>query len=326
MTALVTYKRIYQLSVGVINEGAFVPFTSIESPHHMEFKSKEKIPNKGRYLNGAKIRLYNIGLDNINQLKYKGASIILRAGWQYQDGLNLPPDLTEIVFIGDIVNVNTKQEGGDKVTTVEVYEGWNSTILEMSKSPVLIGKGLTAKQAFEQIKTHFTIPFIINFKSMDSLVTKKPCQIPYELPDALDWMCKNFSGREEGENGQPDTVRRLTWFYHRNRIYITDRLPRQGQFRGFFQTHTIQRGRIKDSPEVGQDTKVLTKGFEDEGTRYLKFTSYLHPEVKLFDSVKLESVDYDDLGGEDFVVTEVEHNLSYDGDYWDTTITARSEE
>ncbi|EDL53761.1 hypothetical protein VSAK1_26335 [Vibrio mediterranei AK1] len=320
MSSLVTYNRLYSIDVGVIRDGSFTTFTSIESPHHIEFKSQEQIPTKGTSFNPARARLFNIGKDNIDFCSYKGASVVIRAGWEYDDGLRLTNDLMETVYIGDIIETYTEQEGGDVVTTLELQEGWNHVVDQFIDKPITIGQGQTAREAFLTVSSSFpNIPMVINFESMNNQIAIKPFETPPSLAASLNQLIKKFSKGDPTTN----TWIRITWFFHKGRIYVVDRMPTAGAIRGFYRRHEIPRGRIKGNPRVGVDQTKLTKGFKNGGVKTIELKTYLIPEMSILDTIVLDPADYDDLGGTEYVVTEMSHHLEYDGDAWDTTIKAR---
>ncbi|TOA17891.1 hypothetical protein CGK32_22960 [Vibrio parahaemolyticus] len=318
-----TYNRVYQLQVGVIDysDGGFTPFVSIESPHHMEFSSDEQVTSSGVNFNPAKVKLYNIGEDNINFLSYEGAVVVLKAGWEFDSGKILDATATDLVYVGDIVNVNTEYQGnGDVVTIVDCREGWN---VSLTNKDAQVTKGMTKEQAFKYMSGIHGIPFVVNFEKMDEKIVKKDVvDLPKRLHDAMDYLCKKASvAATEQHQGV-----RVTWFYYNGKVYVTDRLPTAAALNGTKRKHTVGRDRIKGTPRVGRDKKVLTRGQTNPAVKTLQVTAYLQSQMSLLDVVELEKVDSDELGGGDYIITQLKHRLSYEGDYWDTTFVARGVE
>lgn len=110
MTTLFNRKVLFEVGTGKVNDSLL-----FSSELRIEFeieKTRESNANLGR------VAIFNLSPDSIRYALNEGKRYILRAGYE---GLNESP-LLGIISNGDIVNVSTKQDGTDRVTSFQLSE------------------------------------------------------------------------------------------------------------------------------------------------------------------------------------------------------------
>jgi hypothetical protein len=78
-------------------------------------KTSEPSPNK------AEIKIYNLNQDSINELHKKGSVVALEVG--YYSNLDDKDPVSELIFKGDLMKIETTKAGGDYITTLETGDG-----------------------------------------------------------------------------------------------------------------------------------------------------------------------------------------------------------
>ena len=112
-------------------------------------KSNESNPNT------AKINIWNLNNNSIGLIEEDGQRLILEVGYE---GLSVLNRLTgkieqiptkEILSIGDIQHVETKRNGPDRITTIEIGDGEKA--LNDSKLDKSFPAGVTKKQVVDEL-------------------------------------------------------------------------------------------------------------------------------------------------------------------------------
>ncbi len=333
------FERQYQILVGVKSGSSFDIVAVIEPEHHIELSVREEIPNEGSSLSPCEINLYNIGRENIQAFSRKGLTVVVKAGYRYDQGLTNVPDSGSVVYEGDIIDVYHQNTGVDVVSTLVCQEGHHSAIQAVLSKPITFDAGYSILDAFKDVLEKTPYTYHINFEGKDELKFKKGYTAQGQIIKVLDEMCRKFSAALNAKvnppkKGQPSVTvsktRLITWMFHRGQILVLNRRPLASET-GVW-SHNIPRSRIKDIIDIGYDEKVATAQTNNTGIKQIEIKTFLLPEVSIGDNIVIESLGstyYDNpelSGNTEFAVIGIQTELQYDGGKWDTIITGRVRE
>jgi hypothetical protein len=318
-----SFERLYQVLIGYRVGSSFNTIVQIEAPHHIELALSEEIPNTGSSLNSCEVKLFNIGRVNVKALANKGLSIVVKAGYKYQNGVLQTPNSLNVVYSGDIVGSSHDNTGVDVVSTVFCQEGQHTALKATLTEPLTFTQGSKVSVALNVLAGLLDYPIELNFKDINTLVFLKKADIPTgQIIKALDFVCRKAS--------QPKKGIVITWMFHRGRVMVVDKRPTIIGSNKFL--HTIPRSRIKGEVEVGIDERTTTPQIHNLAISEITIRCYLIPEVSIGDSILIAAPTKENYyqesvtGDEEFAVIGLKTKLSYDGTLWDTVITGRIKE
>lgn len=322
MTTPFSYERLYQVLIGIKEGSSFTIHATIESRHHLEMKVSEEIPNRGSSLNVCELHLFNIGEENISLISSKNLSVIVKAGYMFEEGLTLTPDDMQVVYEGDLINVHHNHTGTDVVTSLICQEGHHQAVKAVLDAPLYIKEGTSAVSVLKKLLSYIPYSSEIRFEGMDTYTFQKDVTLTGQLIVALDEVCTKIS--------QPDEGRVITWMFHRGKLLVLDRRPKLSSARSI--THKLFRSHIKGVVELGFDERSVTPQIVGVGISEVTVRSFLKPAIEIGDNILIESARpkyYDNetiTGDQEFAVVGITTKLSYEGSDWDSIIKARIKE
>ncbi len=281
-------------------KGDFILLTD----HHIEADVKFIKEGKGDKNPTQTIKIYNPAPDT-ERFTTQGNVILLKAG--YNEDQFLP-----IVCAAQIVSVETSKSGTDRVMTILCSEAHNARRkLEYSKS-------------FVDTQTKYSV-------LTDMLNTFKYYGVPtgrVQVPDSFKTetlgTSQAFMGHLEKELEAFCSGNKLRWYIAGGEIFVE---PIGKEFKDYINVVVVKSGEIKNTIETLDDSSNKTKKELESKTKGVKFTVNLLPDTNLADGVRVVASDGDPESFKKhegvYLISSVEHSLSYEGDSWDTTIEAK---
>lgn len=245
-------------------------------------KTSEPSPNK------AEIKIYNLNPDSINELHKKGSVVVLEVG--YYSNLDDNAPVSELIFKGDLMKIETTKNGSDYVTTLETGDG--AAAYAASNFNGSFAPGANIADVAQQVMSSFT---------GQSTSAPEGVQGQFLNGATLSGSSKDVMDQIAGKTG-------TEWSIQDSRVQM---IP----VNGFTKLPVIVLQSLGTDPETGDpiNTGLIgspnLSGFShslDKKGVGIEFKSLLNPGLKPGRRVKIESKNARVNGN--FVVKKVTHN------------------
>ena len=273
------FDRKYLLQIGDYEIGSGLEINDLQ----LTFRVRKSVNNKDK-IDKCSISVYNLSNESLSVLETKYPVAVLSCGY----GDNLVR-----LFYGEIVEVETKKNGTDRVTTLEVAPAFSDLTFQIMSS--LVPENGTLEDVFEAIRKETNISKGV-YKG-EALKTR----IVYGYPlvgtpkEMLDQVCQAYN---------------LEWKIENNALYIND-------------SSTVEFESKELAPVIGETSGLVDRPYYFSGSDRksskdkdrkdgVKFTALLNPNVV---PGSLARLDYG--GSSEFVrIEEVEFVGDFRGNNW----------
>ena len=274
----------YLLQIGDYETGDGLEINDLQ----LKFRVRKSVDNKEK-IDKCSISVYNLSRESLSVLETDYPVAVFSCG--YGD------DLVRL-FYGEVVEVETKKQGADRVTTIEITPAFSSLTFQVMSS--LVPENGTLEDVFEAIKETNMTKGVYKGEALKT-------RIVYGYPlvgtpkEMLDQVCKAYG---------------LEWKVENNALYIND--PSTVEFEAKELAPVVgETSGLVDQPYYFSGSDRKSSKHKDKKTG-VKFTALLNPRVVPGSLLRL---DYG--GSSEFVrVEEVEFVGDYRGNDWYMNCTA----
>jgi hypothetical protein len=258
---------------------------------------------------GTTISIYNLDESSIRRVSKKNNLVVLKAGYGEEGSGDKQP----VIFVGQVQESSTKNEGSDTVTTLSCKEAATTTTsvrINLSIPPQIAGRQLNYEDVFNRLIREWKENGVAISSDNIQLVSGLPFRItPKEtllkagitldgyLRDSMNEICNSFN---------------YVWYIHNNALHIHP--EGLAEFLYFTEIRAEQIKSIKSLSSDVRNTAVSKPSTGIEVKTFLNGNLILGKNVKIIDGQFKGS----------YLVQKVSHKLDYRGDNaWETTIECK---
>jgi len=258
---------------------------------------------------GTTISIHNLDESSIRRISKKNNLVVLKAGY----GEEGSGDKTPLIFVGQVQESTTKDEGSDTVTTLSCKEAATTTTsvrINLSIPPQIAGRILNYEDVFNSLIGEWKDNGVAISRDNIQLVSGLPFRVtPKEtllrggmtidgyLRDAMNEICSSFN---------------YVWYIHNNTLHIHP--TGLAEFLYFTELRAEQ---IKSIKALSSD--VRNSGVSKPSTG-IEVKTFLNGNLVLGKNVNI--IDGEFKGS--YLIEKVSHKLDYRGENaWETTIECK---
>jgi hypothetical protein len=330
---LYSYNRVYSLGIAgppeyvpTVFDGALAENQAYGVLRNIEYRSFA-IPNENVFTKhqvvvsvsqsakasgageGTTISIYNLDESSIRRVSKKNNLVVLKAGYGEEGSGDKQP----VIFVGQVQESSTKNEGSDTVTTLSCKEAATTTTsvrINLSIPPLIAATQLNYEDVFnilirkwkengvaisrDNIQLVSGLPFRTTPKET---FLKRGITLDGYLRDSMNEICNSFN---------------YVWYIHNNTLHIHP--EGLAEFLYFTEIRAEQIKSIKSLSSDVRNTAVSKPSTGIEVKTFLNGNLILGKNVKIIDGQFKGS----------YLVQKVSHKLDYRGDNaWETTIECK---
>lgn len=266
----------------------------ITDPIQLTAEVSYQEPVQGNKPQKAKINLYNLSQTSIERI-LTDATVLLNAGYE-QDAETLPT-----VFVGNIEEVHTQQEGSNLITTLTCIEGNNpiKSIRYVQSFP----ENRTYKYILSQMIKVFKDNGVPLGQFIESDRTIKPVKEPTaysgKLSKVLTDLCLSLD---------------YIWYINGGKLYI---LPKDEDRPT--DVVTLERSSIIGKLSTSDSKEGKSSANADVGVKGVKFKTFLNGDVRLGTYIKIPEGSYEG----NYKINKLRLSLNWQEGPWDMDITTK---
>lgn len=330
---LFNYNRVYSLGIAgppeyapLTFDGALAENEAYGVLRNIEFRNVE-VPNENIFSlhqitatvsqsskssgggTGTEIAIYNLDKSSIKRVSRKNNLVVLKAGY----GNDGDGDKKPLIFVGQVQDFNTTDQGSDTITTLYCKEAVTSTTsvrINISLPPNYLLGQLNNEDVFNVLIAEWKKNGVAVSRDNIQLVSGLPYRTPPSekllksgwtfdgyLRDAMDQQCKAFN---------------YVWYIHNNTLHIHPYTI--GEFIYFTELRSDQIKSIKSMSSDTRNTGVSTPSTGIQVKTFLNGNLVLGKNVSILDGEFKGS----------YRIDKVSHKIDYRGENgWDTAIECK---
>lgn len=253
----------------------------------------------------TEIQVYNAGENLLHRLKQPDAYLTLAAGYSLDLNTNteISPNELPIIFVGDVLEVETKKKGADVITKIKAKDS-NRVRKSSYISAVFIGATPITKRLLDIVNKYMPTVSVgdinIGVVNLDGSIRKQTSENDYvaygRVEDILDELARDFD---------------FIWYIVNNKFYAHPKFYEKAR-----ELVVLEPKNIIDNVYPANSTNNTGNTRDKAG---LKFKTFLDGRIDTSKYVRLKGFENDTDG--DYKIVQVKHVMDSRGANWYTDLT-----